>query len=142
MLANPTYNMANSQLVDTSLSLAFLAVLGVGCVVIHQDWTHSLHVLSFASDLKHNRIEYPLNAYNMKRYAKRVNIFTKYFVSQPIVVLFILVSLFYIIETINTLTEFKLNLQLINVIVNFIIWEFGLYTAYGGMVLGFVICIG
>ena len=84
-MVNPTYLMGNSLLMDTCICFGLSVIFGMSLVTGYQDWTQTLHLFTFISHLKHRCIRYPLYTYNMRRFAIKFNILTKY-VMDPLIV--------------------------------------------------------
>ena len=72
----------------------------------------------------------------MRRLTRRVNIFTKYFMNESIIISFIFMSTLYIVVTIIVYLDDNSKFKIINVLVTGMVFEFSLYQSFGILLLG------
>ena len=89
-MCDPLHIMTVSSLSTAGLSIVFIVIFSVGCVLQYHDISNTLHIYKFYNQLKYRTIKYLLNHTNLRKYSFYINIFTKYLMRQLTYLLLIL----------------------------------------------------
>ena len=81
-MCDPIYILCDPQFGAATFVCFATVIFGVGVIMQYQDWNRSLFFSEFLSNLKHNRIRYPLNSKNYRKFGRNLNFITKYLMKQ------------------------------------------------------------